>query len=98
MITCAFTKKEKNVEIKPIFESLYLGNPWCDLIKIWNVKYQLRRASPQQKSFDFVRAAQSYICVKISYILKVWRALASYTLPCILIPIVDVTFFAKRVK
>jgi len=30
-------KEEKNEETKPIFESLYLGNAWCDLVEIWNV-------------------------------------------------------------
>jgi len=32
-------KKRKNEENKPIFESLYLGNTWHDLVEIWNVGY-----------------------------------------------------------
>jgi len=31
-------KKEKT-ETKPIFESLYLGNAWCNLVEIWNMGY-----------------------------------------------------------
>jgi len=31
--------KKKNEETKPVFESLYLGNFWRDLVKIWNVGY-----------------------------------------------------------
>jgi len=31
--------RKKNEETKPVFESLYLGNAWRDLIEIWNVRY-----------------------------------------------------------
>jgi len=31
--------KEDKKETKPIFESLYLGNAWRDLVEIWNVEY-----------------------------------------------------------
>jgi len=42
MITFLPRRKEKNdkkkpKKTKPIFESLYLGNPWHDLVEIWNV-------------------------------------------------------------
>jgi len=32
-------KQEKNEESKPVFESLYLGNAWRDLVEMWNVGY-----------------------------------------------------------
>jgi len=32
-------KEEKNEETMPVFESLYLGNTWHDLVEIWNVGY-----------------------------------------------------------
>jgi len=32
-------KEEKNEENKPVFESLYLGNSWRNLVEIWNVRY-----------------------------------------------------------
>jgi len=44
---------------------LDLGNAWCDLFEIWNLGYWHWRASPQQKSSDFVPAAQSYVYTKI---------------------------------
>jgi len=31
--------RKKNEETKPVFESLYLGNSWRNLIEIWNVGY-----------------------------------------------------------
>jgi len=42
---CCLTKRretkkrqEKNEENQPIFEGSYLGNAWCDLAEIWNVR------------------------------------------------------------
>ena len=32
-------KEKKTEDTKPIFETSYLGNAWCDLIEIWNVGY-----------------------------------------------------------
>jgi len=32
-------KKKEKEETKPVFESLYLGNAWHDLVEIWNVGY-----------------------------------------------------------
>jgi len=32
-------KRKKIEETKPIFGSSYLGNTWCDLVKMWNVGY-----------------------------------------------------------
>jgi len=58
-------KTRKNEETKPIFKSLYLRNPWCDLVEIWNVGYWQQRVSSQQKSSGFVQAAWSYVYVKI---------------------------------
>jgi len=47
-------KQEKNEETKPIFESLYLGNAWHNLVEIRNVGYWQWRESPQQKSCSFL--------------------------------------------
>ena len=54
-------KEEKNEETKPISESWYLRNAWCDFVTIWNVGYWWWRASLQQKLSGFVKAAWRYI-------------------------------------
>ena len=69
-------KKEKNEDTKPIFERLYPGNAWRDSVTIGYWKW---RASLQQKSSSFVKAARRYIYVKIvllfflSIYSQVWR-------------------------
>jgi len=39
MVTLTPLRKEEKKEIKPIFESSYLGNTWHDLVEIRNVGY-----------------------------------------------------------
>jgi len=41
MVTFIPRRKEekKNQETKPVFESLYLGNAWRNLVEIWKVGY-----------------------------------------------------------
>jgi len=71
--------KKKNEETKPVFESLYLRNAWRDLVEIWNARYWQWRASAQQRSSGFVKAARSYIYAKITLLFflliysRVWR-------------------------
>jgi len=59
-------EEEKNEETKPIFEGLYLGNTWCNLVKIWNVRWWHWPAFLLQKSFCFVKVSRSYAYVKIA--------------------------------
>jgi len=60
-----FVQKTK-ISISSIFESLYLGNAWWDLVEIWNVWYWQWQASEQQKSSGFVQAARNYVSTKIA--------------------------------
>ena len=66
MITFIPWRKEEENKVFPIFESLYFRNPWCDLVKIWNVGYWQWRESVQQKSSGFIQAAQNFVYLKIA--------------------------------
>jgi len=73
-------KEEKNEETKPICESSYLINAWCNLVEIWNVGYWQWKVSPQQKLSGFVQAAQSYASRKLYHwsFCQYTRTLASW--------------------
>ena len=67
-------KRKKNEEIKPIFESLYLGNTLCDLVEMWNVEYWRWRESPQQKIVWFrtsSRKLYAYMKIALLYFLSI---------------------------
>ena len=68
-------RKRKKKETQPIFKSSHLGNAWHGLVEIWNVEYQRWRASLQQKLSGLVKAAWSYVCVKIAllFFLSIYR-------------------------
>jgi len=61
-------KEKKNEETQPIFEGSYLGNAWCDLVEIWNVRWWHWLAFPLQKLFCLVKVSRSYVYVKIAFL------------------------------
>ena len=94
MVTFTPLQKKKNEETKPIFESLYLGNTWRDLLEIWNVGYWRWRASPQQKISWFHTSSMKLnihnscaIILPVNILMGVacWLLGPHNTLPCVLI-------------
>jgi len=60
-----FTKRrKKNQKSKPIFKGSNLGNIWCDLVEIWNVRWLHLVTFPLQKLFCFVKVSRRYVHVK----------------------------------
>jgi len=84
-------KKDEKKETKPIFESLYLGNSWCDLVEIWNVGYWGHLHSQNHvvsyKQHKVLYTWKLHYCSSCQYTHGVahWLLGPHDTLPCVLI-------------